>query len=69
MLNKHVQRLYTPNVSRLVEEDGSEMLDAAAAAADTWAQSAGRQPDWLITCRQDHPHWVSLAIQGQSRSH
>jgi len=45
------------------------MLDAAAAAADTWTESAGHPPGWLTTRRQDHPDRVSLAIQEQSRSH
>jgi len=35
-------------ISRLVDEDGSEMLDAEATAAGTWADS-GRQPGWIIT--------------------
>jgi len=57
------------NVSRLVQEDGSEMLDAAAAAADTWTQSVGRQPGWLITRRQHHPDRVSCILRARRRSY
>jgi len=37
------------------------MVVAAASAADIWTHPARRQPVWLITRRQDHPYWISLA--------
>ena len=63
-----------PTFSRLIKEDGSEMLDtAAAAAADdaggTWTDSDNDKPGWSITGRQDHPHRLSDGVHGQRRSH
>jgi len=51
------------------EEDGSEMLDTAVAAAGTLSDSGRHQPGWLITRRQDDPHRVSCGEEGKSRSH
>ena len=41
------------------------MLDSAAAAAGTWTCSGRRQPGWIITRRQDHPHRVSSVVRAR----
>ena len=58
-------------ISRLDEEDGLEMLDAAAAAAadGTWTDSVLHQPGCIITRQQDHPHRISCLARTRRRSH
>ena len=48
-------------------DDASEVVVAAASAADTWTAPSRRQPGWLTTRRQDHPYWIPHVKRKQSR--
>jgi len=65
-----VERRYKPialTIPRPVEEDGTEMLDTAAAAG-LWTDSAPHQPDWLVNRQHNHPHRVSGVVHSRWRS-
>ena len=57
-------------VSRIDDEDGSEMLDAAAAAAaaGTRTDSDLHQPGCIITRQQNYPHRLSYVACTGRRS-